>query len=396
MQSRTIRKQGVFSFRIYKFDTKEELAIYSVSVSKFFKESTSIILEGKLTQENFDLLKHSADDLAYQDLKLKIDDFFIYTKENLSLKASEANKKDKIQKFNTELIGIKKQYNLKNKKIAKLKNIDKYHWTPEEEGFLWSGTPEEVAKLLKKSSSSIYQKRKKYMEQNPNFIYPEKCKKETKQIKNYKPSNYMPLNYKPFLHKKWSDEDHNLLWSDSGKNLVSILNRTYDAIYQERYKYCRENPNFIIPIIAKFKIPKGFSNKIEEKSTLLENNIKFVEEKEKINFIEGKSFYPGVSFIDWSNIDQNEFGIDYKIKDEINKKENDINYSNIDQNEFGPDYKLEMFSLPLKEDVELNNKEIILEKEVKFNYNISEIINNLNIKPKKVILNIDGSIVIKF
>ena len=69
----------------------------------------------------------------------------------------------------------------------------------------------------------------------------------------------------------WTDEEESLIWTDSASNLKNKLpKRTYGALYQKRREYCFEHPDFVIPLISCFKVPKGLPNKCETKQLSLE------------------------------------------------------------------------------------------------------------------------------
>lgn len=61
-----------------------------------------------------------------------------------------------------------------------------------------------------------------------------------------------PTQKLPMEKKKndffWSEEQKQLLWSDTVENLMVLFNRTKNAINSARYKYLQENPSFVPPV----------------------------------------------------------------------------------------------------------------------------------------------------
>ena len=268
IQSRTIRRQSGDAYRVWKFNTEDEMKGQLLDISTFFKQSTRILESGTVTSSSLELIKNYADDLAYQDLKLSCGDLFLFTKENLSVKTIEASKKEKA-KFNNN--GTPRSIN--NKEL--IRSPKKHGWTLEQEGYLWAGTAEEVAKIVRKRPNAVYIKRSKYMASHPNFIVPDKCKSSRKRsdVVINKPNEKTAENN----FKWWTKTEVDMLWEDSGHNLVEILGRTYGSIYQKRLEFLKNNKDFVIPIAASFKLPEGLDNKTEELSPAFSNPVKFID-----------------------------------------------------------------------------------------------------------------------
>jgi hypothetical protein len=238
-----------------------------------------------------------ADDLAYKDINLTQSDLFVITKENTSAKLADEERKVKLIKRASKV----------EETTEKGKRGRKSSWTPEELGLIWTDTVENIAKHLGKSISSVSLQRRIFLSENPGFIIPEVAKKQ-KSAKVDKPTQnedwtaeqtallwskpammlsqeigktfreigrkriewclanpdfiipyIAQFNSKGLTNKVerkrrtdgWTTEQENLIWEDNIENLVSVLGRSYHAIYMKRQEFLAQNPGFIIPECAK-------------------------------------------------------------------------------------------------------------------------------------------------
>jgi hypothetical protein len=311
MLHRTIKAETGNKWRIYKFSNNEEYNTFLHDTEKYFKASTTILSSGAFRTSDMNFLKSLADDLAYQDLNLTSSDLFIITKENISLKISDEERKQRLIK----------------RASAQIEKVNKSIWTPEELGFIWSDTVENIAKQLNKTESSINLQRKIFLSENTGFIIPEVAKKQrpkkekvekaekAPKVKNNEwTANQLALlwskpammlaqeigkNYREIVRRRvewclsdpkfiipnvsqfnskglpnkverkrrsdgWTEEQENLIWEDTIENLVSVLNRTYGSIYGKRQDFLEKNPGFIIPECAKTIRKKNISHPIEK------------------------------------------------------------------------------------------------------------------------------------
>ena len=249
MEFRNLRKIGSFYHKIYKFSSDNEVIEELGVLEKHFKNSVTVISYGNLTKELLQKFDSEIDSYSnYKELNLKEGDCYIITKEDLLKKSEDKERMEKpVRRITTASTFKQLKPIIKN---------DKRGWNGEQEGNLWNGTKEQVAKLVGKSPESVQKKRDAYLLINPHFIIPDRCKTIRKNAKKIKMKT-------DFL---WSKKEESLLWSDTSKNLSSkgIINRTHTAINQKRIKWCIKYPDFVIPKLAEFDVPKGCKNMIED------------------------------------------------------------------------------------------------------------------------------------
>lgn len=273
---RTIRKQGVSYHKIYKFESQEEMNSMLAEFAKYYKQGVRVLFDGKFTFRDFEFIESTADDMAWKDLNLEIDDFFIITKENLSVRSIEDERRDKQKR----LASVDPAFARKRSGVIKATKkvvANTTRWTNEQLGFLWSGTKEEVGKLVGKKPEYVYARRAIYLRNNPNFIVPESCKTQRtkeiiKQIKNMKTNK-----------RNWTKEELALIWTAPINELVKKLpGRSYHAIYMVRLKHYQLNPNFVAPPEANAKEPKIYLPKV------LAENVPVVEASNTVMHVEDK------------------------------------------------------------------------------------------------------------
>lgn len=282
--------------RIYKYNTLEELKQEMSLYEKHYKPSVEIQSHGRIDDGTLAILRNLDNENVVNDLGLKFNDFFLLTRENISIKIAD---EERLQK------------RILRKKASTL-NITKKTSLEDKGQILWSGDAKEVAEKLGKTRNAIYNDRSKYLELNPGFIppiVPKKSKKTRKYVRrkfsedemklfwNNSATNLAPIlklsskrineirrNYcqnnpdfiipetakfkfkvknpnKPNFH--YSNEDINILWSADCKTVSELLKRSENAITQARRKYCVKYPDFIVPAVAKYSIPNSLFNKAE-------------------------------------------------------------------------------------------------------------------------------------
>ena len=92
------------------------------------------------------------------------------------------------------------------------------------------------------------------------YLKPADLKNEVERLRKPKIEEDMPnLVFKP--------EDILILWNDNASNIGNLMKpkRTYSEINIARHDYCAENPEFEIPLIARFTPSKHLLNKVEVK-----------------------------------------------------------------------------------------------------------------------------------
>jgi hypothetical protein len=242
MIHRTIKSETGIKWRIYKFSNNEEYNTFLHDTEKYFKASTTILSSGVFRTSDMNFLKSLADDLAYQDLNLTSSDLFIITKENISLKISDEERKKRLIK----------------RASTQIEKVSKSTWTPEELGFIWSDTVENVAKQLNKTESSINLQRKIFLSENAGFIIPEVAKKQRPKKEKVEKAE------KEVKNNEWTDDQLALLWSKPAMMLAQEIGKNYREIGRRRVEWCLANPKFIIPNVSQFN-SKGLPNKVERK-----------------------------------------------------------------------------------------------------------------------------------
>jgi hypothetical protein len=297
MLHRTIKSETGLKWRVYKFDNEDEFNTFLHDTNKYFKASTTLLSSGRFRTAEMNFIESLADDLAYKDINLTQSDLFVITKENTSAKLADEERKVKLIKRASKV----------EETTEKGKRGRKSSWTPEELGLIWTDTVENIAKHLGKSISSVSLQRRIFLSENPGFIIPEVAKKQ-KSAKVDKPTQnedwtaeqtallwskpammlsqeigktfreigrkriewclanpdfiipyIAQFNSKGLTNKVerkrrtdgWTTEQENLIWEDNIENLVSVLGRSYHAIYMKRQEFLAQNPGFIIPECAK-------------------------------------------------------------------------------------------------------------------------------------------------
>jgi hypothetical protein len=236
MQVRTIKNEvgTPNSYKVYKFSTAEEMYNLKADYEKHFRNSVLIQDSGVLLSTSMRYIESLANDLSYKDMRLEPHDFFMITKENVSLKLDDdAKKKRKL-----------------NAPALKLTVRD--DWTHEESQWLWLGTKEEVAEQLKKSVINVSKQRALYLGANPGFIPPADTITIRKNAKAEKPDTSI-----------WIKEHEDLLWLHPGVRVRELTKHNLLEISNKRYEYCINNPDFEIPLTSSYLKPADLKNKVE-------------------------------------------------------------------------------------------------------------------------------------
>lgn len=254
MQHRTIKTETGLKWRVYKFSNDDEFNTFFHDTEKYFKSSIKILSSGSFRPAEMSFIKSLADDLAYQDLNLAVSDLFVITKENVSLKIADEERKEKL---------------IRRASITPTEKVSKSTWTQEELGNIWSDTVENIAKLFNKSLGSVNTQRKIFLSENPGFIIPEVAKNQRKKK--------LEKSSKEVKDNDWSSEQLSLLWSKPAMTLAQEIGKNFREIGKKRVEWCLNNPNFIIPHVSQFN-SKGLPNKVEIKR----RTYGWTEEQEKL------------------------------------------------------------------------------------------------------------------
>jgi len=234
--------------RLYKCTSEEELTSTIEDYKKHYRESITILDKGKFSLLNSKFINTIATE-TWDDLKLENGDLFLFTREDLVKKENDRVKKQKFAKRQTK------------EKVAKVQKVPKNHWTDEQLALLWDGTIEEVSKKLNKSYGMVYTMRKVYLSENKSFIIPENAKAKRKK-KEVKAKEVKPAKEK-VIPNHFTEDEMSVLWESDGKAVAALVNKTYQSVYAKRCEYCRSNPEFTIPTIAKFIPPVDCTNPVE-------------------------------------------------------------------------------------------------------------------------------------
>lgn len=267
IEARKLCRSGQFTYRLYKATTDDEAMEQVDLFKKHYQKSVQIEDWGDITNDNLKTFANMCDDLAYQDLDLKLNDKFILVKEITTLKMDDDKKISNNKKFHKKL-PLSEQ------------------WTDEQSTHLWRGTAAVVAKIVNKKEEQVEKERKRYINNNPGFNYPKECKKPR-------------INAKVVIEKKpWVNSEIDVLWRYPPKQTALLMKRTVFEIAEKRKEICLQNPDFIIPASANFN--KGDIPNKEEVIRKLQN-VK-LQNMEIQNIIEQRqSFWERNKFILWNN-----------------------------------------------------------------------------------------------
>jgi len=242
MQHRTIKTETGLKWRVYKFVNDDEFNTFLHDTEKYFKASIKILSSGIFRPAEMSFIKSLADDLAYQDLNLTLSDLFVITKENVSLKIADDERKEKL---------------IRRASTTPTEKVSKSTWTPEELGNIWTDTVENIAKRFNKSLGSVNTQRKIFLSENPDFIIPEVAKKQRSKKEKAEKATEVKNN-------DWSAEQLELLWSKPAMTLAQEIGKNFREIGRKRIEFCLANPKFVIPHVAQFN-SKGLPNRVERK-----------------------------------------------------------------------------------------------------------------------------------
>lgn len=246
--TRRLKYEKPQSWRLYKYDSEDELIAHKLELDKHHKKSVNIIGYGNITAKDLSDFEKVQDDYAYKDLNFKIGDLYLYTSELSTLKLEEESKKTKA--IRNEMLDPKVTHN-------------KYGWSDEQLKLLWNGSKEEVAILVNKKPSSVEKRRIVYLQDNPEFEYPESCRTKRKN------ASQKPIK----VVTEWTTTELDIIWSIPGRDLSKLIKRNVIEINNMRREYCLLHPEFVIPIKAKFN-GHGLPNKVESRRKKIEKVIK--------------------------------------------------------------------------------------------------------------------------
>ena len=269
IEQRKLARFGQFTYRLYKASSVEEALSQVDLINKHYKKSVHIEDWGEVKDKHLTQFANMCDDLAYENLNLKVDDKFILVKEITSLKMDDDRKVVKNNRFH-HVLPVSKG------------------WSDKQLANLWIGLPEVVAKVVNKTVEQVEKERKKYIAENPNFVYPPECKRQRKNAKVV------------IAEKPWNQQELGIIWNYPPKQVSDLIKRTVHEISDKRREICLENPKFIIPISAKFS-KVDLSNEVEivvDDSTFVQN-VKI--QNVKIQKIKKGSFWERNSNLLWEH-----------------------------------------------------------------------------------------------
>ncbi len=223
LENRKLSKAGKYTYRLFKSDSDESTLAQIELFQKHYSRSVSIEDFGEVKEESLKKFENICDDLAYLDLKLKINDKFILVKEITHIKMDDDKKIISNKKYHKRMTNTTKQ------------------WNNEQLNHLWNGSAETVAKIVNRTASEVEKERKIYIKNHPGFTYPKECRKIRK--------GYIKNGY-------W-EKNKNILWGHSSEEVQKLTNKSAGAIYQARMAFLQTHKGFIIPKSSCFEISKA-------------------------------------------------------------------------------------------------------------------------------------------
>jgi hypothetical protein len=325
MQVRTVSHPDAqrISHKVYQFVSEQEMNETKQDFDTHFKKSIQIIHSGKYNAVAETYLKMVENDNIWHNLNLQNGDLILVTKENTSLKVDEAERKEKLLKkaavnaakqeipvltqeppvvapftpaevailysgtivevakrLNTsyaEIYGKRKRWQAFDKsfvpppgtfgRIKKEKqevvktSLNISDLSQENINILWNNPISKVQEILNLKMSEIRNLRIEWCRKHPEFKIPRNS--------GFNPNNIVSNEFESKVQKEkldnnsFNESEMNLIWEGSGKEVAKILNKTYQAVYFNRVRFCHKNPSFKIPAIAKFNVPAGCNNPVE-------------------------------------------------------------------------------------------------------------------------------------
>jgi hypothetical protein len=269
IENRRLQRSGQFTYRLYKPSSDEEALVLVDTFQKHYQRSIVIESCGKVTDKHLHDFANMCDDLAYEQLRFKPEDRYILTKEITHLKLEDDKRITNSKKFHKKLPAS-------------------VTWSEEHQKHLWRGTPDVVAKIVNKSSDEVEKERQRYIQNNPGFEYPKECRKPRKNAK-------VEVKKVP-----WIPREIEVLWDFPTKETAMLLKRSIYEITEKRKERCLQNPDFIIPLSAKFS--KGDLPNPVEVVTKTSQNLEFQNvEKQSVEKQHKGSFWERHKDVLWNN-----------------------------------------------------------------------------------------------
>ncbi len=258
MLQKTIQKKvgNPETVRLYKFSSNSEMNEIIADYKQNFSRSVTIIDNGRFSKAKTTFINSLATE-TWDDLCITDTDYFLLTREDLAIKDADEKRKVRLAKRGIEPLNTSTTLS----PIKPFKTGRVTDWTPAEMAKLYSGTIKEVAAALNKTYAMVYARRKKYEEENPTFVVPECATRPVaKKVVKEKPA------YKQIV-SELTQAEVDILWNNSSAELRAKYAGIFQSIFviaTMRNEYCKMNPDFVIPLSAKFN-PNGLPNKVEQK-----------------------------------------------------------------------------------------------------------------------------------
>jgi hypothetical protein len=242
--------------RLYKFSSSSEMNEIIADYKQNFSRSVTIIDNGRFNKAKTTFINSLATE-TWDDLRISDTDYFLLTREDLAIKDADEKRKNRLAKRGISTLDTSSTLS----PIKPFKTGRVTDWTPAEMAKLYSGTIKEVAAALNRTYAMVYTRRKKYEEENPTFVVPECATRPVAQkVVKEKPA------YKQIV-SELTQAEVDILWNNSSSELRAKYAGIFQSIFviaAMRTEYCKMNPDFVIPLAAKFS-PNGLSNKVEQK-----------------------------------------------------------------------------------------------------------------------------------
>ena len=243
------------SVRLYKFTSAKEMDEIVADYKQNFTRSVTIVDNGRFNKSKVAFINGLANE-PWDDMHITDTDYFLLTREDLGVKDADEKRKTRLAKRGITTLDTSTTLS----PIKPIKTGRITDWTPAQMAKLYSGTIQEVATALGKTYAMVYNRRKKYEEENPTFVVPE-CATRTVQKKEITRPAYKQIV------SELTQAEVDILWSNSSAELRNKYANVFQSIFvisNMRTEYCKQNPDFVIPLAAKFN-SKHLPNKVEEK-----------------------------------------------------------------------------------------------------------------------------------
>jgi DNA primase len=107
--------------------------------------------------------------------------------------------------------------------------------------------------------------RTEYCKLHPEFVIPLSAKFNPAGLPN-KVETKVRANAKPELKLTagLTEDQMSVIWDADAKQVGELIGKHYNTIYHARIAYCKANPTFEIPAVAKFVKPAELSNPVQK------------------------------------------------------------------------------------------------------------------------------------